>query len=75
MMNKKKMMVAAVVAGLMALPSVAMAGAAFPGHDCMKKTCGMNGCKGKGSCKGAKHSCGGQKNGCAAKVQDGKLTS
>ena len=83
-MNKKKLLVAASIAGLMT-SSVAMAGAAFPGQDSMNKShCDMHGCKGAGSCKGAKnacksmgHACGG-KNSCpgketAAQVADGQL--
>ena len=53
MTHKKKVLVAAAIAGLM-VSSTAMAGAAFPGHDSMKKGgCDMNGCKGKSSCKGS----------------------
>ena len=83
MLSKKKILVAASIAGLMASSSVAMAGAAFPGHDSMNRSCQMNSCKGMGSCKGAKNACGGHKNGCsgkasadtAAKAQDGQLTA
>ena len=66
MLNKKKILVAASIAGLMA-SSVAMAGSAFPGHDSGKKSmcCSMNGCKGKASCKGEKNSCKGEKNSCS----------
>ncbi len=83
-LTKKNALVAAAIAGLMASSSVAMAGSAFPGHDCMNKShCDLNSCKGVGSCKGhhsckgGKHSCGG-KNGCsgheaAAKVENGQL--
>ena len=74
MLSKKRLLLAA-VAGLMAAPSVALAGAAFPGHDSMNKSCaGMNGCKGshgcpgKHSCKGAKNACSGQMNGCSGKA-------
>ena len=86
MLNRKKLLVAASIAGLMTT-TIAMAGSSFPGQDSMKKTCCMNKCGGKHSCKGAKNSCGGQKNACksecavkgasdtAAKVADGKLTS
>ena len=87
MMNKKKILVAASIAGLMA-SSIAMAGSSFPGHDSGNKSmCSMNGCKGTASCKGAKNSCAGHKIGCkahcnfnnsskaAAKVENGKLTS
>ena len=72
MLSKKKLLVAASIAGLMASTSVAMAGSAFPGHDSMNKSCGgMNGCKGShgckqtNSCKSGKHSCSG--NGCPSK--------
>ena len=81
MVNKKKLLVAASIAGLMASSSVAMAGAAFPGHDSMKKMqCDMNGCKGNASCKGSHHACK-SGNGCSskgadtsAKVENGQLT-
>ena len=89
MFDKKKMLVAASIAGLMASSTIAMAGSAFPGQDSMNKShCSMNGCKGMASRKGEKHSYGGHKNGCksgakcdakaadtAAKVADGKLTT
>ena len=87
MLNRKKLLVAASIAGIMAASSsVAMAGSSFPGHDSGNKSCpGMNGCRGMASCKGGKHSCPGKhscaggQNGCsgkgaAAKVEDGKLT-
>ena len=65
MMNKKKLLVAASIAGLMASSSVALAGAAFPGHDSMNKSCGgVNGCKGAHGCKGM-HSCKGGKHACS----------
>lgn len=87
MLDKKKMLVAASIAGLMASSTLAMAGSSFPGQDSMNKShCSMNGCKGTASCKGSA-SCKSGKNGCkaqcnfngsskaAAKVEDGKLTS
>ena len=87
MLNRKKILVAASIAGIMAASSstLAMAGSAFPGHDSGNKSCGgMNGCKGVAGCKSGKNSCSGKhacsgKNSCsgqgtATKVEDGKLT-
>ena len=90
MTNRKKMLVAASIAGLMAASSsVAMAGSAFPGQDAGNKShCDMHGCKGAHSCKGDKHSCKGGNNACkghangckgaaadtAAAATDGQLT-
>ena len=58
--DKKKVFVAAAIAGIMASSTVAMAGSAFPGGDsmnkshCSKNGCkSVNGCKGKAACKGA----------------------
>ena len=80
-MNRKKILIAAAVAGLMASSSIAMAGSAFPGHDSGNKSrCDMNGCKGKASCKGGKNAfkakcnfSGSSK--VSAKAEDGKLTA
>ena len=84
MNNKKKLMVAASIAGLMAASATsAFAGSAFPGHDAGNKShCDMNGCKGRGmmdhSC-GGKNACKGHQNGCkgaagtAAAVDNGTL--
>jgi hypothetical protein len=82
--DKKSVLVAAAIAGLMAASTAAFAGAAFPGGDSMNKTqqCGMNACKGAGSCKshhacksgndcGGKHACKGA--GTATQVKDGQL--
>ncbi len=62
MNSKKKLLVAASIAGLMAASSTAaFAGAAFPGQDAGNKSrCEMNGCKGAGSCKSMKKSCSGK---------------
>ena len=83
--NKKAVLVAASIAGLMASSTAAMAGASFPGQD-SKKMCSLNNCGGKHCDKGAKNSCAGHKNSCkadcslkgtdaSAKIEDGKLTS
>lgn len=69
--NKKKILVAASIAGLMASASVSFAGSAFPGHDagnrsqCDLKCCkgGANACSGKNACKGSGGACCG-KNAC-----------
>ncbi len=88
MFNKKQILVAASIAGLMASSSIAMAGSSFPGQDAGNKThCEMNSCKGKASCKGG-NSCAGHKNASksqcvfkggssnpSAQVKDGKLTA
>ena len=84
MLNRKKILVAASIAGLMASSSIATAGSSFPGEDSMNKSCrAMNGCKGMASCKGEKNACAGHANGCkgkgspnfSAKMQKGKLTA
>ncbi len=81
--DKKRVLVAAAIAGIMASSTVAMAGSAFPGGDsmnkshCSKNGCNsMNSCKGKSACKGT-HACKGG-NSCksaeaAAEVVDGAL--
>ena len=78
MLNKKKLLVAAAVAGLMASTTVAMAGSAFPGHDSMNKSCGMNGCPGKSGCR-SNHGCKGSGSckgaDASAKVANGALTT
>ena len=77
--DKKKILIAAAVAGLMAGSSVvAHAGSAFPGHDsqkggcCQMKSCDTKSRKDAGSCKSSTatkadmHSCGGM-NSCGGK--------
>ncbi len=59
--DKKKVLVAAAIAGIMASSTVAMAGSAFPGGDSMNKShCSKNGCKSMNGCKGKEASCKGQ---------------
>lgn len=63
--KKKKALLAASVAGLMAMSGVAVIGAgnAHAGSDGMEHCYGINACKGTGACGGKGHSCAG-KNGC-----------
>ncbi len=59
-LNKKKMLVAASVAGLMALSGFAASGTVFAADVACS---GVNACKGTGACGGTGHGCAG-KNAC-----------